>query len=213
MQLPSKKIIVLGGGGQAKVLIDVLLQLPEYQVVGFLDDNEANTELLGVKRVGKLTVVDQALETNVLALGLGHVGHPDFLKRTVEMYTKAGFSFETIISPAATVSRFAKLGHGVVVAAGAVIQPLVEIADYCIVNTNASVDHDCRVGAFTHIAPGTAISGNVTIGASCLLGTGSRVIQGVKITDGCIVGAGAVVVSDCNESGTYAGVPAVRFYK
>ena len=206
--ISKTNILVLGGGGQAKVLIDVLLQLPRYNVVGFLDDNEMVGELLGVKRVGKLTTVDQTLETKMLALGLGHVGHTEFLKKTVELYTKAGFSFATIVAPTAVVSKFATLGKGVVIASGAVVQPLAVIGNYSIINTNASVDHDCSVGSFTHVAPGVAISGDVTIGSDCLIGTGAAVIQGVRITDGCTIGAGTAVVENCLQKGTYVGVPA-----
>lgn len=213
MATSAQKIIVVGGGGHAKVLLSVLLRLPQYEVIGFIDDNEAITDLLGFPRLGGITKVNTSLETKTLALGLGHVGNLSFYKRVIELYTSLGFSFATIIAPTAFVSPFATIGKGVAIADGVIIQPGAVLNDYVIINTNASVDHDTVIGSYTHVAPGCAISGAVHIGSECLLGTGSAVIQGITITDGCVIGAGASVVTDCLVSGVYVGVPAEYMHK
>ena len=205
-----KDIIIAGGGGQAKVLAGVLLQLNNYRIIGCLDDNEDTESLLGIQRIGKLTEISSLLKTKTLALGIGHFGDSTFYKKIIKLYEDAGFHFETIIAPSAVVSPFAKLGVGVAIAEGSIIQPSVKIKDYVIINTKASIDHDCTIGNYTHIAPGVAMSGGVTVGDNCLLGTGSRIIQGIKITNDCIIGAGAVVTKDCKEAGTYVGVPAKK---
>lgn len=203
-----KKIIILGGGGHAKVIAGALLQMPEYEVVGFLDDDVTKTDMLGIKNIGKLTPANQSLETKNVVLGIGHVGNTTFPKKLVAMYEESGFLFETIVAPGARVSPFATIGKGAVIAEGAIIQPLASIGNYSIVNTNASVDHDCIIGNYCHIAPGSSLSGGITIGDECLLGTGSSIIQGVEISSNCVIGAGSVVITNCLEPGTYVGVPA-----
>jgi acetyltransferase-like isoleucine patch superfamily enzyme len=80
----------------------------------------------------------------------------------------------------------------------------------CIVNTNATVEHDCRLGTNVHIAPGATVSGEVWIGDHTFVGAGAVIVHGVRIAEGCLIGAGAVVTDDLTEPGTYVGAPARR---
>ena len=77
-----------------------------------------------------------------------------------------------------------------------------------IVNTNAGVDHDCRIGSGAHVGPGSALAGNVEIGCESLLGAGTCVVPGVRIGSRAVVGAGSVVVRDLPDDVTAMGVPA-----
>ena len=78
------------------------------------------------------------------------------------------------------------------------------------VNTNATVEHDCRFGTNVHIGPGATVSGGVAMGDHTFVGAGAVVIHGVRIAAGCLIGAGAVVTGDLTEPGTYVGAPARR---
>ena len=80
----------------------------------------------------------------------------------------------------------------------------------CIINTCSSVDHDCVIGDFVHIAVGSHLSGTVKVGDATWIGAGATVSNNVSICGRCMIGAGAVVVDDITESGTYMGVPAVK---
>ncbi|WP_061214979.1 DapH/DapD/GlmU-related protein [Syntrophomonas wolfei] len=92
--------------------------------------------------------------------------------------------------------------------AGAVIQALVTIGVNTIINTRASVDHECLIGDHVHIAPGTTISGGVKIGDNVLIGAGATIIQGIHIGASSIVGAGAAVTKDVREGVIVMGIPA-----
>jgi UDP-perosamine 4-acetyltransferase len=100
------------------------------------------------------------------------------------------------------------LGRGVVVAAGAIINPATHIGDHAILNTAASVDHDCTVERFVHIAPGTHLAGTIYVGEGAFLGTGVSVIPSRRIGVWSIVGAGAVVTRDVPDRCTVVGIPA-----
>jgi sugar O-acyltransferase (sialic acid O-acetyltransferase NeuD family) len=207
--MSKKQIIVVGGGGHAKQVLCTLLRMPEYEVIGFLDDNTSKTELFGIPRIGPLFRVTDELPSRLLALGIGHVGRVDFQKRVVQEYTAAGYSFETIISPTAVVVPYGvSIGEGTYIADNAIIEPDARIGNYSIINNAACINHDSVIGNHVHVAPGSIVSGNVTVGHEVLLGTGSAVIQGMTIADGSIVGAGAAVVSNLTEAGIYVGVPA-----
>jgi len=92
--------------------------------------------------------------------------------------------------------------------AGAVVQAGCVIGSNTIINTRASVDHDSKIGAHVHVAPGVVLSGGVTIYDEAHLGTGAVVIQGVTIGRASVVGAGAVVIRDVSDGAKVVGVPA-----
>lgn len=205
-----KKIIVIGGGGHAKVVISILKKLGNYKVAGYTDiDNKGN--ILGVQYLGN----DETLEGLFLnkniknaAIGIGQIKNVESRKEAIENLTKIGFEFPVIISPNAVVNEDVKIGQGTVVMDGVIINSSSIIGDFSIINTKSSIDHDCKIGDYVHIAPGVTISGGVTIGRNSLIGTGATIIQYKGIGENIIIGAGSVVVNDLIESGTYAGIPA-----
>lgn len=117
-------------------------------------------------------------------------------------------SFATLIHPSATVSASSVIGSGTVIMAGSVIQARTRIGKHCIVNSQAVVDHDCVIGDFSHIAPGSTLCGGVSVGSGSLIGAGSTVIPSVKIGSNVVVGAGATVVNNIPDGVTVIGTPA-----
>lgn len=113
-----------------------------------------------------------------------------------------------VTHPSAVVSSHALIGRGVVFCAGSVVNPCAEIGDNVIVNTNASVDHDCRISNHVHICPGVHLAGNVTVGARSLIGIGAVVLPGVKIGADCVIGAGSIVTRNVADGVIAFGTPA-----
>jgi UDP-perosamine 4-acetyltransferase len=143
-----------------------------------------------------------------LVNGIGSTGSTS---RRTEVYCRfhdLGYAFVGVVHPAATVALDAVLGEGVQLMAGSVVQAGARIAENVLINTRASVDHDCDIGAHAHVAPGATLSGGVQLGEGVHVGTGATIIQGVRIGAGAIVAAGAVVVTDIPRNVTVAGVPA-----
>ncbi len=96
--------------------------------------------------------------------------------------------------------------------AGAVLQTGCRMGENVIINTRASVDHDCIIACHTHVSPGAVLCGNVQVGQGSHIGAGATVIQGVRIACNGMVAAGAVVIRDIPEGVTVAGVPAKELY-
>ncbi len=148
----------------------------------------------------------------ILAQGIEYafvaIGDNRIRRKCAAMVERLGFSTLNAASAHSVISSFAKLGKLVAVMPGAIINVGSEIGDGVIVNTNATIDHDCRIGAFAHVAPGVALAGNVTIGDEAFIGIGARVIPGIKIGARTIVGAGAVVIRDLPDGVVAVGVPA-----
>jgi sugar O-acyltransferase (sialic acid O-acetyltransferase NeuD family) len=200
-------IIVLGGGGHAKVLIESL-QLLGRNVIGFTD-LDARPPILGVPCLGEdLKILSYSPEEILLVNGLGSTADNAKRKQIYQAFTRKGYRFASIIHPSAIISPNVELGEGVQVMAGVVIQAGTSIGNNTIINTRASVDHDTKIGEHVHIAPGVVLSGGITIQDEAHLGTGAVVIQGLTIGKRSIVGAGAVVIKDVLEGTKVAGVPA-----
>jgi sugar O-acyltransferase (sialic acid O-acetyltransferase NeuD family) len=117
--------------------------------------------------------------------------------------------FVTLVHPSALVSaNGVEILHGSVLMHGSIVQAGVRIGQHVIVNTAASIDHDCTIGAFAHIAPGVRLCGGVEIGEGALIGVGAVVAPGIKIGAWARVGAGAAVVRNVAPGATVVGVPA-----
>ncbi len=210
MSLP---VIILGAGGHAKVLIEALLKSGNL-IAGIVDPDPklAGVEILGVPVLGGDDVVNEFPPSEIqLVNGLGSVGLPFKRQQIFERFKGMGYKFATVVHPSAVVASDVELGEGAQVMAGAVIQPGCCIGINCIINTRASVDHDCIIGDHVHIAPGVTMSGIIKIGSDSHIGTGATLIQGISIGIGCLIAAGAVVIKDIADGAMVRGVPAREF--
>lgn len=210
--MKSLPVIVLGAGGHAKVLIDVL-RLRHVEIVGITDADAGKHghAHAGVRVIGDDDAVLQHAPDRVrLVNGIGSTGQPLARRALFERFKQRGYEFLSVIHPAAVVAADVELGEGVNIMAGAVIQPGSRVGANAIVNTAACVDHDCVLGEHTHLAPGATLSGGVRVGNGTHIGTGACAIQEVIIGKNCVIAAGAVVVNDIADDTRVAGVPAKR---
>jgi UDP-perosamine 4-acetyltransferase len=207
-------LVIVGASGHAKVVIDLFREVDAYRVIGLIDPDPTPRKVLGVPVIGTdadlSTLRGQGVSSAFVAIGDNRVRHR--IGRELEA---KGFTLVKAISRRAAVSPSALLGAGVAVMAGAVVNAETRIDDLAILNTNASVDHDCRLGEACHVAPGSALAGNVEVGRLAFLGVGVRAIPGVSIGEGSVVGAGATVVRDLPGNIVAMGTPArvVRPYE
>ena len=199
----SEQVVVIGGGGHAKVVIDCIRSAGD-TAVGILDDNLAEgSAVLDVPVLGKIEdCVKFADKKFIIAIGNNSVRRSLGERLAVEWYTA--------IHPRAVVSQYAELGCGNVVMPNAVINAGAKVGAHCIINTGAIVEHDNRIGNYVHISPSATLGGTVIIGNETHVGIGAAVKNNITICNGCIIGAGAVVVKNITECGVYVGVPAQK---
>lgn len=204
----TKRLILLGAGGQGRVTADVAVCMGAYREVCFLDDGlRGGDSDLPYRVLGGFADFPSYTEDADFLVSLGQNAARRRWQETLEA---AGASVATLIHPRAVVAERVTIGAGSVVMAGAVINPDAVIGRGVIINTCASVDHDGRIGDFCHISVGAHLAGTVTVGANSLLGVSVAVRPGVTIGADCTVGVGAAVVNDLTEPGVYVGVPARR---
>jgi sugar O-acyltransferase (sialic acid O-acetyltransferase NeuD family) len=202
----SERIVLLGAGGHAKVILDALGNA-DIEGLADMDSTRWGRELLGRTIHGGDDWVLKQPATGVrLVNGVGSVDRESLLRRRAvfEKFHGRGYRFAQVIHPAAIISARALLDEGAQVMAGAVIQAEARIGVNTLVNTCASIDHDCDLGAHVHVAPGAVLSGGVIVAHGVHIGAGAVIKQGVRIGEGALIGAGAIVLRDVSPGATIA---------
>jgi len=194
-----KKIILIGGGGHAKVVIDAVKYSDKYTIYGIVDPKLPEGEsVLGVKVIGGDEKLKGLFEEGIESafIGIGSIGDCSLRKKIYDELKRIGFRLPVIVHPKAIVADDVEIGDGTFVAAGAIINPGTKIGKNAIINTSSSIDHDCVIGDFVHIAPGVTLSGGVKVGDETHIGTGAKVTQYLTIGKKCTIGAGQTIRHD-----------------
>lgn len=200
-------LVILGGGGQAAVVAESAARAG-WRVVGFAAAvaatdvatlGDPDCAITGGPRIEAMIAQGARLHAAV--------GAAEVRERWFARFGAANFA--SVVDPSAVISPSAHVGAGVYIGVGAVVNARAAIEAGAIINTRAIVEHDCTVGAFSHIAPAAVLCGSVRVGRCAQVSAGAVVIPVRRIGDGAMVGAGAVVVRDVPAGMTVAGVPAM----
>lgn len=206
-----KKLIMLGGGGHARVLIDIIKSHKIHEIAGILDPNlQPCFYISDIPVLGNDDLLLDIYNSGIhnACIGLGSIGNNDGRKRLYEKAKLSRFDIPPIIHLQAVVSVATEYSEGVQIMAGAIVQPGSLIGANTIINTGAIIEHDCRLGKHIHICPGSVVSGGCSIGDGSFIGAGATIIHGIKIGENCLIAAGAVVVGDVPDFFKAMGVPA-----
>ena len=199
----AEKEVILGAGGHAKVVIDLLKSLKTDCDIELLDDAvPKGTFISGIPVCGKISECTDYSTSNRFIIGIGN----NHTRKIIS--EKYNLHYITLIHPSAVIGSGVKLGEGTVVMANAVINSDSFIGKHCIINTAASVDHECEIADYVHISPGVHLAGNVKIGEESWIGIGACVSNGLGIMKNSVVGAGTVVIRDIPDGCTAVGNPA-----
>lgn len=199
-------IVILGAGGHAKVVIELLRDAGE-QVAVCVGGADSPDHCLDV-RVVKGDAYLKELRGDGYSRAFVAIGSNRIREEVAGQVKQLGFSLVNAVSPHASISPSAKLGSGIAIMAGAVVNAEAVIGDLTIINTGATVDHDCIIGQAVHLAPQCALAGSVVIEDGAFLGIGCKVIPGMRIGVNAVAGAGSVVIEDIPAATTVVGVPA-----
>lgn len=212
--MKKKTLVMLGAGGHAR-LLGAILTVEGYRKIVFLDDNPSKGEIVlnGVSYPISGPVQAEVIErlaregADKFIVGLGSVNADGCILRD-RFYQLASAHLVPINAVARSSFAFGNLGVGVYVGFFAIIMPGAVIGNNSMINTRALVEHDCRVGWSSHIAPGAVLLGGVQVGNRVHVGAGALVKQGVKIGNDATIGMGAVVLKDVAFGETVVGNPA-----
>lgn len=205
----QKNLILIGGGGHCKSVIDVA-ESAGYNILGILDmPEDIGKSVLDYKIIGTDDDIPQFADKAEFIITVGFIKNPDIRMRIFDKVREAGGKLATVISSTAHVSRYASIGEGTVVMHQAVVNAGAKIGENCIINTFCNIEHDAVIGDQCHISTGAMVNGDCKVGKLCFIGSQSVLANGISICDDVIVGAGSLVRKNILKPGIYSGNPAI----
>lgn len=200
----AQSLIIYGGGGHAKSLIDLIRMEAKYQIAGIVDDHlTAGNHILGVPVLGGAEQLSRLRREGLFQAvnAVGGIGNIAPRLSVYQRLAEAGFQCVTVIHPRAFIEPTATLSQGCQVFFNTYIGSEVKIGFGAILNTGAILSHECIVGDYGNISPGAILAGAVKVGERVLIGMGATINLGVTIGAGARIGNSAVVKSDVPENG------------
>lgn len=192
-------MLIYGASGHGKVIASCLIDAHQ-DIHGFFDDGISSSMFFEKKCFGKYDAHVATDTKLVIAIG-------DNAIRS-KVAQKVRHSYGTVIHPTAQVDQSVLIDEGTVVFHGAILQVSTQVGKHCIINTGASIDHDCLISDFVHIAPQVTLCGNIQVGKNTLIGANTVILPNLKIGENVIIGAGSVVTKDVPDNVVIAGNPA-----
>lgn len=197
-----EKIIILGKGGHAESLADIVERENKYEIAGYVV-NDADPKLgnEAYPVIGNDMDLERIFQSGIknAAIGIGYLGKSDLRERLWDKLKAIGFFLPVVCDPSAILAKNISLGEGTMVGKGAIINAGASVGKMCIINTGAIIEHDCVVEDFSHISVGSVLCGNIQIGKASFVGANATVIHGKNIGSHCIIGAGTIVRKNVEE--------------
>ncbi len=191
------RVVLVGGGGHAGGLIDILRVRSEIDIVGYTSQEEKG-ELYGITRLGDDRILKDLPSEGVshACIALGAVDDNSHRRRKFQECLSYGFDILKVVHPSAIVETSAELDVGVQIMAGAIVGTGSKIGKNVIVNSGAIVSHDCTISDHVHITPGAILAADVQIGLETTIGMGVTIFRGLKIGRRCVIGSGVDLFGD-----------------
>lgn len=197
-----EQILILGSGGHAASLADIIERENAYKIAGYIVNGQNCSNSINYPVIGTDNDLVNLYQGGIrhAAIGIGYLGRSDLRERLYQRLKNIGFHMPVICDPSAIVSKHVKIEEGTTVGKGAVINAGALIGKMCIVNTGAIIEHDCRISDFSHISVGSILCGDVIVKKAAFIGANATVIQGKVLGSNCIVGAGTIVRKNVEDN-------------
>ncbi len=204
----GKRLLLIGGGGHCRSVLDCALSMKCFDEIGIIDcDSSVST--IGIYVVGSdedLPRLKNEGWTDAF-VSVGSIGSTNLRRKLFKTISDLEFAIPTIIDPSALIGRETEIGEGVFIGKQAVINVGSSIEACAIINTGVIIEHDCKVGAFSHISPGGTLCGQVVVGDDSHIGAGTVIRQCIRIGNNSLIGAGSVVIKDVPDNSKAYGNP------
>lgn len=206
----AKRILLIGGGGHCRSVLDAIRAAGIYEDLGIVDKHmEPGDSCMGAPVIGKDEDLPELFREGWrdACITVGSVGDTTIRRHIYTMLCTLGFSLPVVVDPTAVLASDSELHPGVFVGKRAIVNAGSKIEDCAIINTGAIIEHECMVGAFSHISPGAVLCGQTTVGKYTHIGAGTVIRQQIKIGSNTCIGMGSTVVKDIPDNVIAYGTP------
>ena len=187
-------IILIGGGGHCVSVIDVIENDNKFNILGILDSNIKENNVLGYKILGGDNLIPELVNENTYFLiTVGQIKSYSTRKKIAEILIKNKAKLATIVSTLAYVSKHATIGEGSIIMNGAVVNAKSTIGKNCIINTKSNVEHGVSIGDFCHLSTCAVINGDSVIENGTFIGSNATISNDVSIKENSIISAGKFI--------------------
>ncbi len=188
-------ILLIGGGGHCKSVIDVIEQEARFNIVGIVERPDfLETDVLGYQIIGNDSDLgDLAKKYEYALITVGQIESPSLRIKLFDLVVEAGFILPSVVSPNAYISPHASIDNGVAIMHNAIINANTTIGDNCIINSKALIEHDCRISKHCHISTNATINGGVVVESGCFIGSGAITKESITIGKNSFIKAGSLV--------------------
>lgn len=191
----KEDILLIGGGGHCKSVIDVIELENRFNIFGIVDKKELiGKKVLGYEIVGSdEDLVELFTKCKNAFITVGQIESSQLREKLFNRLKKIGFTFPVIISPLSYISKHSKIDEGTVIMHGVIVNADVKIGKNCIINSKALIEHDTIIESFCHISTGAIINGGVKVGENSFIGSNATTKQYIKIESNSFIKAGSIV--------------------
>ena len=195
----AAKVIIYGGGGLSKMIIESVRVLGVYQIAGIIDDRmQKGEDVIGAPVLGGAEMLPELYEQGVRTAvnSVGAIGDYKVRLKVFHTLAEAGFICPPIVHPTAHVDPSARLEAGVLVLAQSYVSGNARVGMGTLINNSVVISHDCLVGVCANFSPGAMIAGDAVIGDFTQIGMNATVNIGVHVGKECLIGNGATIKKD-----------------
>jgi sugar O-acyltransferase (sialic acid O-acetyltransferase NeuD family) len=190
----KKNIVLVGGGGHCISVIDIIENANEYNILGILDSNVSENNILGYKVLGGDNLIPKLVNENTYFLiTVGQIKSFSIRKNIAKNLTENNAKLATVISCLAYVSKHAQIEEGTIIMNHAVVNAKSKIGKNCIINTKANIEHGVSIGEFCHISTCAVVNGESVIGNGTFIGSNATISNNILIKDDSIISAGKFI--------------------
>ena len=190
----KKNIVLVGGGGHCISVIDIIEYGNEFNILGILDSNSKENNILGYKILGGDNLIPELVNENTYFLiTVGQIKNCSIRKNIAKTLTENKAKLASVISPLAYISKHAHIEEGTVIMNHAVVNAKSKIGKNCILNTKSNIEHGVIIGDFCHISTCCVVNGDSVIGSGSFIGSNATISNGISIKDNSIISAGKFI--------------------
>lgn len=209
----TQEVVLVGGGGHCRSVLDVMTELPAFVVKGIIDSNLApGAVVCGIPVLGDDSLLKELASDpqRAFLVALGSVGSPLNRARVFDHLKALKAQLPAFVSVSATFSKWAEMGAGSIAMRHVIVNSGALIGQNCILNSGSLIEHDAIIEDHVHVSTRAVVNGGCLVGARTFVGSGAILRNAIAVCSDVIIGAGAVVVKNIDRPGTYVGNPARR---